>query len=139
VIAVSNCAEGHYHVLRKDSATWTELQCSLSKTAVSWFRRLVAGLSLRRTWFLLASVFVGFVADKVALGQVFLRFILHSLVNIIPTWHSIFVYNLGMNNMPVGSRNSVTSSHHIDMNNKKNKVVRRVSSSDRCSVNSGSK
>jgi hypothetical protein len=38
----------------------------LSK-AVSWFRRLVAGLPTPRP----GSVHVGFVVDKVALGQVF--------------------------------------------------------------------
>jgi hypothetical protein len=37
--------------------------------AVPWLRRLVAGLPLRRPGF----VHVGFVVDKVALGQVFLR------------------------------------------------------------------
>ena len=39
--------------------------------AVAWLRRLVDGLSPRRTGFDLGSVHVGFVVDKVALGQVF--------------------------------------------------------------------
>ena len=39
--------------------------------AVSWLRRLVAGLSPRRPGFDPGSVHVGFVVDKVALGQVF--------------------------------------------------------------------
>jgi hypothetical protein len=39
--------------------------------AVSWVRRLVAGLSTRRPVFDSGSVHVGFVVDKVALGQVF--------------------------------------------------------------------
>jgi hypothetical protein len=39
--------------------------------AVPWLRRLVAGLSPRRPWFDPGSVNVGFVVDKVALGQVF--------------------------------------------------------------------
>jgi hypothetical protein len=38
---------------------------------VPWLRRLVAGLSQRRPGFDPASVNVGFVVDKVALGQVF--------------------------------------------------------------------
>jgi hypothetical protein len=43
--------------------------------AVPWLRRLVAGLSLRRPGFDPGSFHVGFVVDKVALGQVFLRVI----------------------------------------------------------------
>jgi hypothetical protein len=39
--------------------------------AVPWLRRLVAGLPPRRPGFDLGSVHVGFVVDKVALGQVF--------------------------------------------------------------------
>jgi hypothetical protein len=39
--------------------------------AVPWLRRLVAGLSPRRPGFDPGSVHVGFVVDKVALGQVF--------------------------------------------------------------------
>jgi hypothetical protein len=41
--------------------------------AVPWLRRLVAGLSPRRPGFDPGSVHVGFVVDKVALGQVFPR------------------------------------------------------------------
>jgi hypothetical protein len=39
--------------------------------AVPWFRRLVAGLPQRRLGFDPRSVHVGFVVDKVTLGQVF--------------------------------------------------------------------
>jgi hypothetical protein len=39
--------------------------------AVQWLRRLVAGLSPRRPGFDPGPVHVGFVVDKVALGQVF--------------------------------------------------------------------
>jgi hypothetical protein len=38
---------------------------------VPWFRRLDAGLPARRPGFDPGSVYVGFVVDKVALGQVF--------------------------------------------------------------------
>jgi hypothetical protein len=48
--------------------------------AVSWLRRLGAGLSPRRP----GSIHVGFAVDKVALGQIFLRVIRFSPVNIIP-------------------------------------------------------
>jgi hypothetical protein len=41
--------------------------------AVPWLRRLVAGLSPWRPGFDPGSVHVGFVVDKVALGQVFPR------------------------------------------------------------------
>jgi hypothetical protein len=49
-----------------------------------WLRSLVAGLSPRRPGFVPGSIHVGFVMDKVALGQVFLRVLLFSPVNIIP-------------------------------------------------------
>jgi hypothetical protein len=38
---------------------------------VPWLRALVVGLSLRRPGFDLRSIRMGFVVDKVALGQVF--------------------------------------------------------------------
>jgi hypothetical protein len=41
--------------------------------ALSWLRRLVAGLSPRRSWFDPRSVSVGSVVDKVALAQVSVR------------------------------------------------------------------
>jgi hypothetical protein len=37
---------------------------------------------------------VGFVVEKVALGQVFLRVLLFSPVSIIPPWIFIFIYHL---------------------------------------------
>ena len=43
----------------------------ISSWAVQWLRRLVAGLPARRPVFDPGSVHVGFVVDKVALGQVF--------------------------------------------------------------------
>jgi hypothetical protein len=42
--------------------------------AVSWLRRLAAGLPPRKPGFNPGSVHVGFVVDKVALGQVFPEF-----------------------------------------------------------------
>jgi hypothetical protein len=44
---------------------------------------IVTGLSPRRPGFAPRSIHVGFVVDKVALGQVFLRVLRSSLVNII--------------------------------------------------------
>jgi hypothetical protein len=66
------------------------------------------------------SVHVGFVVDKVAQGQFYLRVLRFSPVNIIPPLLSVLVYRLGMNNMPVGGRSSETSSHLINMNNNNN-------------------
>jgi hypothetical protein len=51
-------------------------------TAVPWLRSLVAGLSPRRAGFAPGSIHVGFVVDKVALGQVFLPVLRFSPVNI---------------------------------------------------------
>jgi hypothetical protein len=52
--------------------------------AVPWLRQLAAGLPPRRPGFDPGSVRVGFVVDKVALGQVFLRALRFSPVNFIP-------------------------------------------------------
>jgi hypothetical protein len=52
--------------------------------AVPWLRRLAAGLPPRRSMFDPGSVRVGFVVDKVALGQVFPRVLRFSPVNFIP-------------------------------------------------------
>jgi hypothetical protein len=65
----------------------TQLLCLIMckperRAAVPWLRSLVAGLSPRR--FSPGSIRVGFVVDKVALGQVFLRVLRFSPVNIIP-------------------------------------------------------
>jgi hypothetical protein len=50
--------------------------------AVPWFRSLVASLSPRRTGFAPGSIHVGFVVDKGALAQVFLRVLQFFPVNI---------------------------------------------------------
>jgi hypothetical protein len=52
--------------------------------AVPWLRRLAAGLPPWRPRFDPGSVHVGFVVDKVALGQVFPRVLRFSPVNFIP-------------------------------------------------------
>jgi hypothetical protein len=56
----------------------------LSQASVAWHRRLVAGLSRRRPAFDLASVHMGFLVDKVTLGQVFPRVIWFTPVSFIP-------------------------------------------------------
>jgi hypothetical protein len=55
-----------------------------SNTAVPWLRRLVAGLPPRRPGFDAGSVHVGFVVDKVALGQLFLPVLRFSTASFIP-------------------------------------------------------
>jgi hypothetical protein len=52
--------------------------------AVPWLKRLVAGLSVRKPRFAPSLVHVGFVVDKVALEQGFLRVLQFSSVSIIP-------------------------------------------------------
>jgi hypothetical protein len=59
-----------------------------------WLRQLVAGLSPWRPGIVLGSVHVGFVVDKVALGQVFSQVLWFSPVNIIPPLVSILIYYL---------------------------------------------
>jgi hypothetical protein len=48
-----------------------ELCYKFVKLAMPWLRQLVAGISLCRPRFMPRSIHVGFVVDKVALGQVF--------------------------------------------------------------------
>jgi hypothetical protein len=55
------------------------LKSRVKVTAYHRLRRLVAGLPLRRPGFDPGSVHVGFVVEKVALGQVFLRVVGFSL------------------------------------------------------------
>jgi hypothetical protein len=52
--------------------------------AVPWLRRLAAGLPSRKSGFDSGPVRVGFVVDKVALGQFFLRVLQFSPVSFIP-------------------------------------------------------
>jgi hypothetical protein len=59
------------------------LYCGVDK-AVPWLRRLVAGLLPQMSGFDPGSVHVGFMVDKVALGQVFPRVFRFSPVNFIP-------------------------------------------------------
>jgi hypothetical protein len=63
--------------------------------AVPWLRSLVAGFSSRRPRFEPGSIHVGFVVDKVALGQVFLRVIRFSTFNISFHRRSPNSYHLG--------------------------------------------
>jgi hypothetical protein len=63
--------------------------------AAPWLKQLVAGLSPLRPGFAAGAVYVGFMVDRVALEQVFLRFIRFSPVNIITPWFSIKVQDEG--------------------------------------------
>jgi hypothetical protein len=66
--------------------------------AVPYLRRLVAGFSPRMPGFAPRAAHVGFVVDKVALGQIFLRILRSSPVNIIPPLFHIHSYIWGMGN-----------------------------------------
>jgi hypothetical protein len=67
------------------------------ETVVLWFRRIVAGLWLRRPW----SVHVGFVVDELALGLFFSE-IFSFLLPVSFHSDSILIYHLEMNNTPIG-------------------------------------
>jgi hypothetical protein len=54
------------------------------RMAVPGLRRSVAGLSPRRAGLDSGSVHVGFVVDKMAMGQVFPRVLMFSAVNFVP-------------------------------------------------------
>jgi hypothetical protein len=73
-------------------------------------RAMVQEVNLSPLWpgFAPRSLHVGFVVDKVALGQVFLRVLRLSRVNIIPPWLSILIYHQRINNRPVGGCSSET-------------------------------
>jgi hypothetical protein len=66
------------------------------KGDVPWLKRLVASPSSRRPGFVPGSTSVGFVVDKVALGQVFLRVVRFSLVNISFHHRSTLIYHRPM-------------------------------------------
>jgi hypothetical protein len=93
------------------------------RLAVPWLRRLVAGLPPRRPGFDPGPDHVGFVVDKVALGQVFLRVLRFSPVSFIPPvlrytekLRKLIVFITGLHNKPQGCGASVASAagafHH---------------------------
>jgi hypothetical protein len=88
---------------------------NFSLMTMPWLRQIVASLSPRR----LRSVHVGFVVDKVALGQVFskfLSFLCLYLSTVAPYSYAIWV----MNSWRAGGCSSETESYNIDLNNTSN-------------------
>ena len=84
--------------------------------AVPWLRRLVAGLSPLRPGFDPGSVHVGFVVDKVALGQVFPRVLWFASANVIPPVlhymekrEKLIIFITGLHNKPEGCGASIAS------------------------------
>jgi hypothetical protein len=76
---------------------------------IPWLRRSVTGLSPRRPGFSPGSVCVGFVVDRVAVRQVFLRVLRVSFVSIVPPrLHTHSLRYLGMKNRRVGGHSSET-------------------------------
>jgi hypothetical protein len=69
-------------ILAKSGKHWIIGRNAL-KRAVPWLRQLVTGLSPRGPGFAPGSIRVGFMVDKVALRQVFLRVLRFSPVSII--------------------------------------------------------
>jgi hypothetical protein len=90
--------------------------------AVPWLRRLLSGISQQRSGFAPGSVHVGFVVNKVALGQVLLQAIRFPLST---SFHraSLCVNYSGINKSPFSNRSLETKSHPIDMNNNNNSTV----------------
>jgi hypothetical protein len=86
--------------------------------AVKLLRRLVAGLSSQRPGFMPVSVHVGFVVDKMALGQVYLPTSLVPPVSIIPSVLNTHISSRELATGPV-EVTVQTQSHPIDMNNMK--------------------
>jgi hypothetical protein len=62
---------------------------------MSLLRLLVADLSLLRLGFVPGLGLIGFVVDKMPVGQTILRVLRSFPVNIIPPWLSILIYHLG--------------------------------------------
>jgi hypothetical protein len=85
-----------------------EHPCEIPSKAMSWLRWLVAGLSLWRPGFVPGSAHVGFVLDRVSLGQVFLWILQFSLSVSFhhgsPHWHITWE----MNNRPINGCSSET-------------------------------
>jgi hypothetical protein len=60
------------------------METKVASMSVPWLRRLVAGLSPRRPGSDPGSVHVGFLVDKMALGQIFPRVLRFFPVSLIP-------------------------------------------------------
>jgi hypothetical protein len=82
---------------KRDTNGW-RIHQTRNYRAVPWLKWLVAGLSPRRPGFAAGSIHVGFVVDKVALEQVFLR-----VLRFLCRYHSTVALQthtiLGMTNM----------------------------------------
>jgi hypothetical protein len=83
--------------MRKIQTTLGLIRDCLNRTTCSGhaMAQAVSCLSPRSPEFAPGSVHVGFVVDKVALGQVFLLVLRLSTVSIIPPSFSIIIYHLG--------------------------------------------
>jgi hypothetical protein len=97
---------------------WTE-------RALSWVRRLVAGLSPWRFGFDPGSVHVGFVVDKVALGQCFgfpLSVSLHRFSIKMDKQTKLIIFITGLHSKPQGCGASVASAAGSFSNKKIHRV-----------------
>jgi hypothetical protein len=94
----------------------------LQRQAVSWLSRLASSLLWWRLGFAPKPVHVGFVVEKVALRQVFLRVLRVSPVNVIPLWLHTYV-GLSSGEWTIGPLVAAVnrrSGHPIDANNDNN-------------------
>jgi hypothetical protein len=96
------------------SSVWSRVGRGMANAASR--RPLTAKVQVRT-----GSIHIGFVVDKVALGQVFRR-VLRFFLSILFHRGSSYLYitTCWMSNGPVGGRISETSFHPIDMNNMNN-------------------
>jgi hypothetical protein len=106
----------HAYLAKRLKAFFFYRSTEYSSWAVPWLRRLVSGLSPRRTGFDPRSVHVGFVMDEVALGQVFTRVPRVFPVNFVPPlFHytekrkKLIIFITGLHNKPQGCGASVAS------------------------------
>jgi hypothetical protein len=126
VVAYSTDMAGVSHFLHKRSVLQhltSELQVLLEDFVIELvkkFGRLVAGLSPRRPGFAPGPIYVGFVVDRVALGQVLLRVLRFSPVIIIPPGFHAHISSEGR---PVGDCSSETWSHPVEKLKKVKKFV----------------
>jgi hypothetical protein len=88
--------------------TPSKINAELTRTPGRPMTQAVSRRPPRRPGFAPRSIRVGFVVDKVALGQVFLRVFLFSPVNILFHRRSPNVHHPGMNNVPASSSSSET-------------------------------
>jgi hypothetical protein len=135
-IALRNFVYRHCKPVAHYMTLWKSTQNLILKKytkAVLWLRRLVAGLLQRKPGFDPGSVIVGFVVDKVALGQVYpgvLRFFPVSFIP--PVLHyteirrKLIIFITGLHSKPQGCGASVASAAGPLTKETSNNVIKSI-------------